>query len=121
MNQTTVYRRIRYRLLPKTESNWRWLEKTLEDQRFLYNAALEERIGYYRKTGKALSLYDQFGSLTACRQEIEGFSDTASVIQRGTLGRLDEAYQAFFRRVKNGENPGFQNSRVENIGKVSLF
>ncbi len=37
----------------------------LEQQRLLYNAALEERIGAYRKAGVSVSLYDQNKSLTA--------------------------------------------------------
>lgn len=40
----------KYRLLP-TRAQHRALERILEDQRQLYNAALQERIECYRKTG----------------------------------------------------------------------
>lgn len=41
---------FKYRLLP-TRAQHRALERILEDQRQLYNAALQERIECYRKTG----------------------------------------------------------------------
>ena len=40
-------------------STWQLLERTLEDQRQLWNAALEERIDCYRKTGRSLTFFDQ--------------------------------------------------------------
>ena len=80
----------------------RKLEALLESQRTLYNAALEERIEYYRKTGKSRSYFDQCKALTECRQQMPEIADVPVKLQRGTLGRLDEAYKAFFKRVKKG-------------------
>ena len=51
---------FRYRLLP-SKTQHRALEQILESQRELYNAALEERIGAYRKAGKTLTYFDQTG------------------------------------------------------------
>ena len=101
-DDTTEFRNITYRLLPQKKSNWRWLDRTLEAQRQLYNAALEERIDCYRKTGRSISYIDQAKSLTVCRSALPGMADTAVAIQRGTLKRLDEAFKGFFRRVKTG-------------------
>ena len=53
-----TYRQIRYRLLPGKRSVYRWLERTLEDQRHLYSAALEERIDCYARTGKGRTYQD---------------------------------------------------------------
>ena len=64
MALVNTHRQVVYRLLPQKEPNWRWLEGTLEDQRQLYNAALEERIDCYRKSGKGLTYFDQCKSLT---------------------------------------------------------
>ena len=44
----------KYRLLPSKRQH-RALEAILESQRQLYNAALEERIDCYQKTGKSLT------------------------------------------------------------------
>ncbi len=98
-----THRNIVYRLLPEKASTARWLDQTLEDQRILYNAALEERISCYQKTGKTISYFEQCKSLTQCRKD--GL-DAPLMIQRGTLKRLDEAYKGFFRRVKKGQDKG---------------
>ena len=95
----------RYRLLPRQRQH-RALETILESQRLLYNAALEERIGAYRR-GVVLSYFDQSKGLTVWRQGDPTGRSLPVSLQRATLKRLDAAYKAFFRRVKAGEKPGF--------------
>lgn len=110
----------RYRLLPSKRQH-RALEQLCEDQRQLYNAALEERIDCYRKTGKSISYIDQFKSLTLCRRALPEMSELPVTLQRWTLKRVDDAFQAFFRRLKarhgNAGFPRFRNkSRWETFG-----
>jgi putative transposase len=100
----------RYRLLP-TKQQHRVLETILESQRQLYNAALEERIDAYRKANIARSYFDQTKALTEWRQDDTAASALPLAVQRATLKRLDEAYKAFFRRVKSGGKPGFPRFR----------
>ena len=79
----------------------------------LYNAALEERIDCYRKTGKALTAFDQYKSLTVVRRddpEVYGALDVGVV--RSPVARLDRAMNAFFRRLKGGGKPGFPRFRA---------
>ena len=102
---------VTYRLLPRKQSAWRWLERVLEEQRQLYNAALQEREDCWRKTGKSLGWRDRFKSLTRCRHELPGMDDIPVAIQRGTLKRLDDAMQGFFRRLENGSGAGFPRFR----------
>jgi putative transposase len=90
----------KYRLLP-TRKQHEALAAVLDSQRALYNAALEERIDCYRKTGRTVSYIDQSKSLTECRKYLPEMSAMPLKIQRGTLKRLDEAYKAFFRRAKS--------------------
>jgi putative transposase len=89
----------RYRLLP-LKSQHRVLERLCESQRALYNAALEERIDCYRKTGKTPTYIDQCKALTQCRRELPDMGELPANLQRWTLKRLDEAFQGFFRRLK---------------------
>jgi putative transposase len=89
----------RYRLLP-LKNQHRALERLCEDQRLLYNAALEERIDCYGKTGKTLSYMDQCKGITQCRRELPEMGSLPLNVQRWTIKRLDEAFQAFFRRLK---------------------
>jgi putative transposase len=93
-----VFLTYRYRLLP-LKSQHRALG-LCESQRELYNAALEERIDCYRKTGKTRSYIDQCKALTECRRDIPEIGALPANLQRWTLKRMDDAFQAFFRRVK---------------------
>jgi len=89
----------RYRLLP-LKSQHRALESLLHSQRELYNAALEERIYCYRKTGKTRTYIDQCKALTECRRELPDMAELPANLQRWTLKRLEDAFQGFFRRLK---------------------
>jgi len=102
---------FKYRLLP-TRAQHVALLRVLEDQRQLYNAALQERIECYRKTGKGRTLFDQCKALTEWRKSDPEARATPAHLQRWTLKRLDEAYRAFFRRLKarNGK-AGFPRYR----------
>jgi len=96
----TMLLTYKYRLNP-TRAQHRALEAILEQQRQLYNAALEERILAWAK-GRSITEYDQSRSLTQIRADDPAFSSVQRRIQRGTLKRLDLAYKAFFRRAKSG-------------------
>ena len=87
-------------------------DHTLLDTRFqehcrLYNAAIQERRDAYRQAGKSITFYDQCKSMKEIRGDWKDWSNEALRVQRGTLKRVDRAFQAFFRRVKAGEAPGF--------------
>ena len=101
----------RHRLLP-LKSQHRALERLCEAQRELYNAALEERIDCYRKTGKTRTYIDQCKALTQCRHELPDMGELPANLQRWTLKRLDDAFQGFFRRLKaRSGNAGFPRFR----------
>ena len=91
-----------------TKAGYRRLGQVLEDCRALYNAALQERRDAWRMNGVNVSWVDQNRSLTAIRAEWperEGAVDRR--VQREVLRRVERAYQAFFRRVRTGQVPGF--------------
>ncbi len=70
--------------------------------RGLYNAALQERIDCYKRTGRGISYYDQCKSLTEIRSFDEGWREQSAQIGRGALTRLDKAFKAFFKGFKEG-------------------
>ena len=89
---------------PKQES---LLTAWMDLHRELYNAALQERIDCYRKTGQTITYYDQQNVLPQIKVDRPDLVPLGSHALQETLRRLDRAFQAFFRRVKNGETPGF--------------
>ena len=89
------------------------LDRFLEQQRILYNAALQERIDCYQKTGKSISRYDQFKSLTKIREADTDFSCFDAASQRSALTKIDFAYKRFFN---SGGFPRFRGK-----GRVRSF
>src|SRR5262249_16878861 len=81
-------------------------ERELEHSRQIYNAALAERISCYQITGASLGHVEQSRHLTEARTLPEVKSHLRA-IQQDSLERLDEAFEGFFRRIKNGEKPEF--------------
>lgn len=98
---------LKYRIYPTKETE-RKLFWTLTRCRELYNAALSERKDAYKYAGKSISYYDQQNDLPQIKAEIrEEYQDIAAHVLQDVLRRLDKAFQHFFRRCRNGENPGF--------------
>ena len=74
----------------------------------LYNAALEEWRTAYRQAGVSRTMYDQMKELTGIRHDDpDGWGALSLQVGRGVLRRLERARQAFFRRVRAGEKPGY--------------
>jgi len=104
---TGAVRTYRYRLLPTAKQHGA-LERILESQRLLYNAALQERADAWRKAKVSITCYDQCKSMTLiCADDPEGYGALPVRLSRATLRRLDAAFQGFFRRVRAGQAPGF--------------
>ncbi len=77
----------------------------------LYNAALQERRDAYRIQRVSISRIDQMKQLTLVRQDMPEWAGLDVNIGRGVLCRVDRAFQAFFKRVSNGQKPGFPRFR----------
>jgi putative transposase len=96
-------------LLRPTARQTAALGEMLRDHCSLYNGALQERRDAYRHTSKTSVRYgDQSAQLKDIRAfdpERQGRWSFSS--QQATLRRLDKAFQAFFRRVKAGQTPGY--------------
>ena len=89
----------KYRLLPSKRQHAA-LTAICESQRQLYNAALQERIDCYQKTGKGRGYFDQCRALTECRRDLPEMAALPVRLQQWTLKRLDTAYISFFHRFK---------------------
>lgn len=125
----------KYRLYPNvtTEKKLHW---TLTRCRELYNAALSERKDAYQqllrvsvmegsertvastmvagKSLKAISFFSQKRELVDIKEARPEYKDMASHVLQDVLHRLDKAFAAFFRRVRNGETPGYPRFKGRN-------
>ena len=104
---------FKYRLYP-TKNQKTLLDKTLESCRFLYNEFLEERQQIYNTYKFSLNYYDQQNYLPTLKKEFPHLGQVHSQVLQNVAKRVDLAYQAFFRRLKNGETPGFPRFRGKN-------
>lgn len=98
------------------------LDFILWQSRSIYNAALEQRIISYQVMGKGISYSAQwvhFRDLRRGNPETFGKLNASSLQQ--LLRRLDKAFQAFFRRLKAGETPGFPRFKGRNRFKSIEF
>jgi putative transposase len=95
-------------LLRPTSRQVAALEACLEDTRQLYNAALEERREAWRMGRHQVTLYSQGAQLKDIRSaDPERYGRWAYACERAAIRRLDRAFQAFYRRCKAGEKPGY--------------
>ena len=102
----------KYRLYP-TRKQTEKLEWMLETCRILYNSCLADRNRHYEETGKGLSRIDQQKILVQDKKNIDYLKNIHSQVLQDVLFRVEKAYKAFFRRLKekNGKAgyPRFKN------------
>lgn len=105
-----LIRSSRYPLRP-TSAQEQVLLAWLRQCQQLYNAALQERRDAWAKQRVSIGYNAQTKGLTEWRQSDAGGAAVPSVVQRSALRRVDLAFQAFFRRCKAGQAPGFPRFR----------
>jgi putative transposase len=130
--KNAVNKSFKYRIYPTKEQEEKLLW-TLERCCELYNAALTERRdsynfhvrqhpGYYdAETRKQLTkeltvnYYQQKGDLPEIKSELrQEYQDIYSQVLQDVLLRLKKAFDGFFRRVKQGGEPGYPRFKGKN-------
>jgi putative transposase len=101
---------FKYRLQP-TKSQRNKLLQTLETCRWIYNETLATRKNAWEQEKKSVSLYDTNKMLTIWKQEQPALREVFSQVLQNVQQRVDLAFKAFFRRVKNGEKAGYPRFR----------
>ena len=90
-----------------TRAGYAQVDAVLRDLRLLYNAALEERRTAFKTAGVSIDRKHQGKELTAIRANDPAFGQVDRRLQAEVLERLHLAFEAFFRRVRAGEKPGY--------------
>lgn len=110
-----AYRTYKYRLYPTKEQAER-LDFLLWQARKIYNGALAMRIEAFQERGEMISAYDLRDYWCAQRKvEPETYGELPYDTVDDLIRRLDKAYKAFFRRIKEGKQeagfPRFKGRR----------
>jgi putative transposase len=101
---------FQYRLYP-TKEQARKMEAILSECRWLYNHLLEARKSAWEQRQESLGLYDQHALLPVLKVARPSLAMVHSQVLQNVAVRIDLAFQAFFRRKKNGETPGYPRFR----------
>jgi putative transposase len=107
MEEQNVRKTYHYRLLPTPEQA-QALATVLHRCRTLYNVARAQRKTWWgRGQGIGASSYQQAGELPDLKAACPEYAQVHSPVLQDVLRRADKTYQAFFRRIANGETPGY--------------
>lgn len=104
----------KFRLNP-TKKQIQIFAHTFEICRVLYNSCLLDRKNHYEQNGKSLSRIDQQVILKKDKERVKDLNDIHSQVLQDVLFRTERAFNNFFRRVKNGEKPGYP--RLKGVGR----
>ncbi len=106
MHETHVRKTYKEKLRP-TPAQERALDEVLWRCRTLYNTALEQRITAWTRCHVSVTRSQQEAELKAIRAAFPEYAAIHSHVLQDVLARLDKAYRGFFRRLANGDKPGF--------------
>ncbi len=108
-----------YRLYP-TKKQLKALETTLEECRWLYNNMLACRKDAWEQEQRSVSYYESKARIPLLKQERPSLKSVHSQVLQNVTERVELAFQAFFRRVKQGEKePGYP--RFKGQGRYDSF
>ncbi len=99
-------RAYKFRLYPNRDQG-RELAMMLDTHRRLYNACLGQRKAAFAEDGVRIDYGFQSGWFKNQRYVNAWFARLNFSSAQATMRRLDRAFQAFFRRLKQGETPGY--------------
>lgn len=89
----------KYRVYPSGKQVER-LNRQMRLSKEVYNILLEKSKEHYKETGKTFSQFDMNKYITELKSEKPELSGVHSQVLQNISKRINEAYRAFFRRVK---------------------
>lgn len=109
---------FKYRINP-TQAQRTRLNETLETCRQVYNSTLNLRRSSWEQERKSLSLYDTNKELTGWKAGNPELANVHSQVLQNVQERVDLAFKAFFRRIREGQKNGFP--RYKSFGRYDSF
>ena len=104
---------FKYRLYP-SKAQEKHLFRVLNCARHLYNMALAERKYAYQLEGRSVTLAETEQLAKRYRAAFPYAQQMFSQTAQSVVKQVDLAFQAFFRRVKAGEKPGYPRFKGRN-------
>ena len=96
----------KFRIYPNSEQR-ALIARTFGCARYVYNHFLNLRKETYEASGETIGYVKSSALLTQLKKELTWLKEVDSIPLQESLRDVDFAYQGFFRRVKNGEKPGY--------------
>lgn len=96
----------KFRLYPTKEQE-RKIQRTFGCCRYLWNHYLVQRKAVYELDGHTMNYYECSKDLTALKKSLTWLKEVDATALESSIRSLDTSFQNFFRRVKNGEKPGY--------------
>ena len=109
----------KFRLYPNAEQEL-LMHKTFGCCRFVFNRYLAKRIELYKSDKSTLNYNACSADMTTLKSELEWLKEVDSMALQSSVKDLDVAYQNFFRRVKQGETPGFPRFKSKHNSRKSF-
>jgi putative transposase len=80
----------------------------------MYNGCLAERKAVYEQEKRSVGKFEQLRHVKGAKLRSDYAKAVHSHILQVAIADLDKAFQAFFRRVKAGEKPGYPRFKGKN-------
>jgi putative transposase len=113
MGEQGVRKTDKHRLKP-TPQQGQAMAFVLGRSRELYNAALQERKEAWRQCGVSVTEAQHSAQPPAIKEVRPEYRDIHSQVSQDVLTRLDRAFHAFFRRIREGQTPGYPRFQGSN-------
>ena len=112
-------RAYKFRIYPsKTQEEL--IQKTFGCTRFVYNYYLAKRKEVYEQSKQTMNYCSCSADMTQLKKSLEWLREVDATALQSSIKDLDIAFQNFFRRVKNGEKPGYPRFKSKRDNRKSF-
>jgi putative transposase len=111
---------FKYRLFP-TAAQRTAMQRSLDACRWVYNKTLEVRKEAWEERQESVSRYDTIRMLPKWKQDHPWLKQAYSQALQESCTRVDLAFQAFFRRLKEGDKLGYPRFKGANWYKSFTY
>ena len=115
-----IYQGCKIRIYPNSEQEAQ-IERTFSACRFVWNYFLERTSKSYKRRKEHISKFEMMRMLTEMKHSwAQWLNDVGSHSLQFSIKNLDQAYKAFFRRVKKRKSPGYPKFKSRKCQKQSF-